>query len=275
MGGDQVAAALSHGPDPRAIGAQIARAELKRRLGAIALVAPLALFVAFTFLAPIAEMLRRSVQDIELAVAWPGTVGALAGWDGRGLPDDTAFEALLADIRASWQAGTIATVARRLNYAIPGGRSLVMNSGRKLSRMEAPAAGPARTVLPALDTAWGEPATWVAVQRAGGPVTGFFLLSALDLHRDTDGALHWAAPGERLYTTVLGRTLLISAIVTGVCLLLGFPVAYLLASASERTAAVLMILMLLPFWTSLLARLAAWVVLLQEHGIINDALLAI
>ena len=74
---------------------------------------------------------------------------------------------------------------------------------------------------------------------------------------------------------MLGRTLWISVVVTALCLVLGFPVAYLLANAPERIASVLMILLLLPFWTSLLARIAAWVVLLQENGIINDVLLGL
>jgi putative spermidine/putrescine transport system permease protein len=275
VGGHQVAATAGQDNPARATRSRVARAERRRRLGAVILVAPLVLFIAFAFLAPIAEVLRRSVQDTELATAWPKTAAAVRGWNGRGLPDDAAFEALLADMHNSWEAGTIAVVARRLNYAIPGGRSLVMNSGRKLSRIAPSQRGPARAVLPALDPAWGEAATWIAVRRAGGPITDFFLLSALDLRRDAEGAVSWAAADERLYTTVLARTMLISAIVTGICLLLGFPVAFVIAGASNRVAAMLMILILLPFWTSLLARLAAWVVLLQQNGIVNDALLAL
>jgi putative spermidine/putrescine transport system permease protein len=253
---------------------QQARAERSRRLGALALIAPLVVFVAFTFLAPIFEMLRRSVEDTDLSETWPNVVAAVSGWDGQGLPSDAAFAALATDIRSSYEAGTLAVAARRLNYSIAGGRSLVMNTGRKLARQDTPPAS-WREALITVDPAWGDRATWTANARASGPATDFFLLSALDLRKDVDGNIVRAPPEQSIYLAVLGRTLWISAVVTALCFALGFPVAYLLANAPERIASVLMILLLLPFWTSLLARIAAWVVLLQENGIINDALLGL
>jgi putative spermidine/putrescine transport system permease protein len=60
-----------------------------------------------------------------------------------------------------------------------------------------------------------------------------------------------------------------------ICVLLGYPLAYLMANSSPRVAAILAMFVLLPFWTSLLVRTAAWVVLLQEQGILNKMLLAI
>ena len=253
---------------------QQARAERGRRVGALALVVPLVVFVAFTFLAPIFEMLRRSVQDTELSTTWPNVVTAIGGWDGRGLPSDAVFAALATDIRSSYESGTLAVAARRLNYPIAGGRSLVMNTGRKLARLDT-SPGSWREALIAADPAWGDRATWTAVARASGPFTGFFLLAALDLRQDVDGNIVHAPPAQSIYLAVLGRTLWISVVVTVLCFVLGFPVAYLLANAPERIASVLMILLLLPFWTSLLARIAAWVVLLQENGIINDVLLGL
>jgi putative spermidine/putrescine transport system permease protein len=64
-------------------------------------------------------------------------------------------------------------------------------------------------------------------------------------------------------------------VITGSCLLLGYPVAWLLANLPNKSANMLMILVLLPFWTSLLVRTSAWKVLLQEQGVINDVLVAI
>jgi putative spermidine/putrescine transport system permease protein len=72
---------------------------------------------------------------------------------------------------------------------------------------------------------------------------------------------------------VFGRTFVISAAFTVLCLLLGDPIAYLLANLPERQSNLLMIMVLLPFWTSVLVRTAAWMVLLQKHGIVNDLLL--
>jgi putative spermidine/putrescine transport system permease protein len=68
------------------------------------------------------------------------------------------------------------------------------------------------------------------------------------------------------------RTFWMSFVVTVVCLALGFPIAYLLANLPVRISNLLMILVLLPFWTSLLVRTAAWVVVLQREGPVNELL---
>ncbi|RWC15586.1 MAG: ABC transporter permease [Mesorhizobium sp.] len=64
-------------------------------------------------------------------------------------------------------------------------------------------------------------------------------------------------------------TLEVSALVTGICVLLGYPVAYLLSQLSQRAAQILLVFIILPFWTSVLVRTYAWLVLLQREGIIN------
>ena len=66
--------------------------------------------------------------------------------------------------------------------------------------------------------------------------------------------------------------MLLSVAITVACLLIGYPVAFLLATLPMRTSNMLMILVLLPFWTSLLVRTSAWKVLLQQQGVINDTL---
>ena len=80
-------------------------------------------------------------------------------------------------------------------------------------------------------------------------------------------------PEYRIYVQVFVRTIWLSALVTILCLLLGYPVAYLLATLPTGTSNLLMILVLLPFWTSLLVRTTAWVVVLQREGVLNDLLL--
>lgn len=81
------------------------------------------------------------------------------------------------------------------------------------------------------------------------------------------------AIAETIYLRVILNTFRIGLYVTLICLLLGYPVAYLLASAPRRVANVLMIFVVLPFWTSLLVRLYAWIVLLQKMGVVNAVLL--
>jgi ABC-type spermidine/putrescine transport system permease subunit I len=76
-----------------------------------------------------------------------------------------------------------------------------------------------------------------------------------------------------LYLQVLQRTLWLSAGTTLICALLGYPVAYRLAHGSPRGKAVLLVFILLPFWTNLLVRTYGWMVLLNPKGVINQALL--
>ena len=113
------------------------------------------------------------------------------------------------------------------------------------------------------------------MRRAGGPATDFYLLGALDLRRDVDGSIVGAPPEQRVFRAVLGRTLWISAIVTLICLVLGYPVAYVIAAQPPGRAGMLLFLVLLPFWTSLLVRTLAWVVLLQKEGVLNSLFLSL
>lgn len=75
-----------------------------------------------------------------------------------------------------------------------------------------------------------------------------------------------------VYARTLGTTFKTAFIVTAVCLLLGYPYAYVMNQARARTAAVLGFLVLLPFWLSLLVRTYAWTVWLQDTGVINSVL---
>ncbi|MCC2687657.1 MAG: binding-protein dependent transport system inner rane protein [Rhizobiaceae bacterium] len=249
----------------------LGRAGRSRRVAALLLIAPLFFFLAFSFVVPIADMLRRSVTDTEMEEIWPDAAGAIRGWDRRTEPDEAMFRVLGRDMRASAEARTIATAARRLNYALPGGRSLVMNTGRALRGLEGEPLSWRETML-AEDPAWGERRTWIALSHSAGPLTDFYLLTAFDMERDADDRIVPRPPDQSLYLAVLQRTLLMSAAVTLLCLALGFPLAHLVANAPPRQANLLMILILLPLWTSLVVRSAAWIVLLQDQGIVNGFL---
>ena len=264
-----------HDPASATLPRDFAKAERNRRRRAFLLVAPLLAFLMVTFVVPIADMLRRSVHDPELAEVWPRTAALLRAWDGGGEPSAAMFDALATDLKTSMEAGNAAVAARRLNYPIDGGRSLVMNTARKVARAAAAPADGWRAWFVAADEAWGRRETWVAMRRASGPLTDFFLLSGLDLRKDVDGRIVAAPAAESIYLSILARTFSIAALVTVIALILGYPLAYLMTTGSVRVAAVLMLFVLLPFWTSLLVRTAAWVVLLQEQGLVNKAMLAV
>jgi putative spermidine/putrescine transport system permease protein len=249
------------------------RAERRRRATAMLLVAPLFLFLLFSFVIPIADMLRRSVVDSELPTVWPHISAIARQWNRTDEPNEAMFAALGHDLKQSAEARTIAIAARRLNYALPSGRSLVMDTGRALRKLTEEPTSWRKTLLD-INPAWDGRATWIAIAEAAGPLTDFYLLRAVDLRRNAENEVTLSPPDQSLYLRVLGRTILISFTVTVLCLVLGFPLAYVVANAPAGTGKLLMILVLLPLWTSLLVRSAAWIVLLQDHGIINDLLQA-
>jgi len=264
-----VAASVSGAGDlPR----QLARADRARKLRAFVLTLPLLVFLLATFLVPIAALLKRAVENPEVANALPRTVAALDGWNREGTPAPEAFAAIGADLAALPDSSDAGALARRLNSEVPGARSLVMNTFKALPL---PGATPAeqQAGLLALDARWGETKYWLAIAKNGARWTPDYLLASVDLRRDAQGRVERMAPEQRAFGRILLRTFEISAIVTVWCLLLGYPLAYWLSTLPARKANVLMILVLVPFWTSILVRVAAWIVLLQSEGLVNHALM--
>ena len=132
-----------------------------------------------------------------------------------------------------------------------------------------------RAELIALEPFWAESETWSAIRSGVRPFTTNYLLAAIDLRWTADGGIARAPPDQAIYGTIFVRTFAIAAGVTLITLVLGFPLAWLLANLSGPTATRLILLVLLPFWTSILVRTAAWTVLLQRSGILNELLLGL
>ncbi|MBK8906815.1 MAG: ABC transporter permease [Rhodospirillales bacterium] len=245
-----------------------------RTLRALVLVLPMFGFLLLVFLVPLGRMLYRSVEDPELTAAMPATAHRLRDWDGAGLPPREVYAALLREAPEAYEARTLATVAQRLNHDISGYRSLLLKTGRALAARDRARVfnDPAKRLV-GIDARWGEPQYWRAMRRAAGPFTDLYLLAAVDLDRDATGDIVPVPEREAVFVDVLLRTLWIGSAVTILCLVLGYPISYLLATLPPRLRNVLMILVLLPFWTSLLVRTSAWIVVLQNEGIVNGLLL--
>jgi putative spermidine/putrescine transport system permease protein len=251
--------------------ADLARSRRKRRLSALLFVAPLLVFLTATFLLPIGAMLLRAVHDPVVGNALPQTVDALAGWTGETAPPDAAFAALLADLAAG-DRDTVAQVGGRLNFEVPGLRRAVTQAERAA---RATGAGTERDAVLGASPLWSEPASWAAIQQLGRPVTDLNLLAAVDLDRTADGRIVAVPEDFRVNTRLFLRTLWISFVVTAATLVLGYPAAYLIASVGPRLSGFLMVLVVIPLWTSLLVRTAAWMALLQRNGVINDMLITL
>ncbi|WOI55602.1 ABC transporter permease [Palleronia sp. LCG004] len=389
------------------------RALRAQKLRALALIAPLLIFVLVTFVAPIVDMLFRSVENDIVSENLPRTVQALQDWDGTGTPDEEAFRALGADFVVASERRNHTRVGSRLNYETTGISSLFRQTGRDVDEIgeiytdqfvelneawedpatwmtlmasedwlderedwlaaeaEAEAAqeaaetrderralrfedpepafelsdlatdalprtaaiyddfarviqvededspaeeepwnivyqalyedlsagrgegyeGEAASLLSAareavpgfetmsvrdffleeIDEDWADPEIWGTIKAFSDPYTAGYFLTAVDLRLTPDG-IERQPEGQQIYILLFERTLFMSLMIMGSCVLLGYPIAFLLSNLPMRTSNLLLILVLLPFWTSLLVRTSAWKVLLQQQGVINDIL---
>ncbi len=364
------AGAKSDGPvlaaDGTPLKRSLARALRMQKIRALALIAPLLIFVLLTFIAPIASMLFRSVENEIVSDTLPETVVVLNDWDSAGgapLPE-SLFEAFYVDLFLAQEQKLHTRLGTRLNYEQTGMSSLFRKSGRQVGKFdtdkytdqftaldaswEDPASWVAmmdnksnRTALPFtarswdrwvaylntegddpakediedflfttlyLDLAktggagasdaritaagsavgdfetvslaeqfadaekdWADPEIWRVIQTFSPKFTSGYYLNAIDMQKTPDG-IEKRPENQQIYLMLFKRTMIMSLVITFSCIMLGYPVAWILANLPSRTANLLMILVLLPFWTSLLVRTSAWKVMLQQQGVINDTL---
>jgi putative spermidine/putrescine transport system permease protein len=255
-------------PD-RTLVAAVRRETRGQRARAMLLVAPLLLLLVASFCVPIAALLGRAVYDPTIADALPRTAAALDTLPGQEVPDDAVFAALGDDLLAAKQNDSIFNLAKTLNNFLPGARSHVLRAGRGL----APGKAVTKAALVATDPFWGQTDTWFVIREGVHPFTTGYLLASLDLKWLPGGGIGTLPPDAAIYRMIFARTFMIATTVTLVTLVLGFPLAWLLATLPGPLAARLIMLVLLPFWTSILVRTAAWTVLLQKFGILNQILL--
>ena len=257
--------------DGRPLREALAVAQRRAKWRAFLLVAPLLAFILITFVSPILQVLQQSIYNPRFSANMPGISAWFASHPVGTVPDEEAYSILVTDLKTAADAKTVAVAGERVNYAMPGTRSLFTKAGRDAKNLTPPF----MDSLPALDAQWGTPELWGAMRQVSSAYTADFFLNAVDLKRDVNGAIVQAAPEERVYVMLFVRTFAMSALITVLCLILGYPVAHLLAVSPIRTSNLLMILVLLPFWTSLLVRTTSWIVLLQGQGVVNSILVAL
>ncbi|ANP37325.1 polyamine ABC transporter permease [Phaeobacter gallaeciensis] len=176
-------------------------------------------------------------------------------------PWESVFVAFATEVQAPGGAEKLAS------YSGPGAAEL-QAAGAALADLEPISF---KAAFLDIDEDWGDVDNWRTVQTYSPKYTSGYFLNSIDMQKGPDGAE--ARPeNQQIYITLLKRTMFMSLVITGSCILLGYPVAWILANLPTRSANLLMILVLLPFWTSLLVRTSAWKVMLQQQGVINDVL---
>lgn len=252
----------------------LARALRRDKIKSLGLIAPLFLFIGLTFILPIGDMLWRGVEDPIVSTYLPRTAEQLKKWDAASdeLPPEAAYEALALDIKDGAKDRVITRVGKRLNYELPGMSSLFRKSQRRVPKIDE---GPYKDAIIKLDKRWGNVETWQLIKTFSPAWTAGYFWAAMDLQVTPTGDVELQDEKKRIYIRLFIRTIYLSGLITLMTLILGYPVAYLLATLPLRTSNVLLMLVLLPFWTSLLVRTTSWIALLQREGVINDLLVAL
>ena len=251
----------------------LSRSLRQQKIRALLLISPLLIFILVAFIMPIVSMLSRSVENDLVSQTLPATVSAIQSWDALSgeLPDELVYKAFAQDIQNAAKAKVHTKVALRLNYEKSGIASLFKKTARKAKKWDIETDGPFKEKLIKVHKGWGEVEVWQTIKTHSPRYTSGYFLNAIDMRKTAEGA-DFQPEDKTILIKLFQRTLIMSLIITFSCILLGYPVAWLLANLPMRQANLLMILVLLPFWTSLLVRTSAWKVMLQQQGVINDIL---
>ncbi len=251
------------------------KTERKNKIRAFLLVFPLLLFIIVTFVVPIGDMLLRSVDDSQINNVYSKTFEEYNKWDSENneLPPEAVYEAIFNDIHYGNKV-QVGKALTRMNYSKSGWKSLIKKTRRAIKKIVKSGELPTsyKETMISIHEGWGDRLFWVSMKQMVNERTAIYYWNAIDRTYDIDGNVIMQDEKRRMYIKTWIRTFKVSVYVTFFCLLLGFPVAHLLANLPLRYSNLLMIFVLLPFWTSLLVRTTAWIVMLQQKGVINGVL---
>ena len=245
---------------------KLAQALFVSRARAFGLVLPLLLFILASFIVPIMTLMVQGVKNDTFSANMPATTEILKDWDGLSKPTEDMYGALVLDLIQARVDKSIGRVATRVNREVAGTRSMFTKAARSAAKLEPPF----MAAMIDIDEDWADVAVWGAMKVSSQTYSPAFYAAAIDGEYKADGSFERLDKEDRIYVFLFIKTLIVSLVVTLACLVLGYPVAWLLASLPVRQSNLLMILVLLPFWTSLLVRTTAWIAMLQSNGVLNN-----
>jgi putative spermidine/putrescine transport system permease protein len=243
------------------------KAERKNKLKAFLLVAPLLLFLIITYIFPIGDMLIRSVDDREVTNMLPKTFKAMESWDGQELPSEEVFEAFYFDMKLLIEERREGKLSTQMNFTKNGFKSILKKLRREMKKFDE---GNYKEQIMAVHKRWADVEYWRAIKARSPSFTNQKYLKGIDMYTNEKGEIVSVPEDRQIHRILWFRTLEVAFFVTVFCFLMAYPIAHLLATLPMKYSNLLMICVLLPFWTSLLVRTASWMILLQQNGIIND-----
>ena len=246
------------------------KAERKNKIKAFLLVVPLLLFLIITYILPIGDMFMRSIDDKMVTNMLPKTFTAMEKWDGKEMPPEEVFAGFYSDFKILVQNKEHGKLAQRLNKEKNGFNSIIKKLFRQVQRNKIDEGQSIKEQIMKVHKRWRDVEYWQAIKRTAPPYTTAKYLKGMDMYYGPDGNIIQVEEDRRIHRILWLRTLEIAFFVTLFSFLMGYPIAHLLATLPMKYSNLLMICVLLPFWTSLLVRTASWMILLQQQGIVND-----
>ena len=246
------------------------KAERKNKIKAFLLVCPLLLFLIITYVFPIGEMFTRSIDDKMITNMLPNTFKSMESWDGQDMPEEEVFKSFYIDFKTLVEKKEHGKLGQRLNKEKNGFTTILKKLFRQIQRNKIDENGSFKDQITSLHKRFNNVEYWRAIKRTAPPYTMAKYLKGMDLFIDENGSIAQVEEDRRIHRILWLRTLEIAFFVTVFCFLMGYPIAHLLATLPMKYSNLLMICVLLPFWTSLLVRTASWMILLQQQGIVND-----
>jgi putative spermidine/putrescine transport system permease protein len=217
-------------------------------------------------------MFTRSIDDKMITKMLPKTYKAMESWDGQELPPEEVYASFLSDYKVLVKNKTQGKLGQRLNKEKNGFNSILKKLKRKMKKFEE---GNYKEQIISVHKRFGNVEYWRAVKRTAPPYTIGKYLKAVDMYKDQNGDIVQVEEKRRVYKKLWIRTIEVAFFVTIFCFFMGYPIAHLLATIPVKYSNLLMICVLLPFWTSLLVRTASWMILLQQQGLVNDFIVMI
>ena len=246
------------------------KAERKNKIKAFLLVVPLLLFLIITYILPIGDMFMRSIDDKMVTNMLPKTFTAMEKWDGKEMPPEEVFVGFYSDFKILVKNKEHGKLAQRLNKEKNGFNSIIKKLFRQVQRNKIDEGRSIKEQIMIVHKRWRDVEYWQAIKRTAPPYTTAKYLKGVDMYYGPDGNILQVDEDRRIHRILWLRPLEIAFFVTLFSFLMGYPIAHLLATLPMKYSNLLMICVLLPFWTSLLVRTASWMILLQQQGIVND-----
>ena len=254
--------------DGELLSVKLKKVERRRRTTAFLLAAPLLFFIVFAYVIPIFQMLGRSIDNVQMNEFLSNTHDVMQEWDGTEMPGEEITSTFFYELQGLVEEKNHGKIATRLNYEKGGFTSLIKKTARKLNDFDEN--GNFLEQFIGTHKKWGDIEYWLALKRGTDAYHYRKYLTTFDYEEKFDGSIERIPEKKRINVTLWIRTIFVAAGVTFCCFLLAYPVSHLLSVLPTRYSNLLMICVLLPFWTSLLVRTSSWMVLLQKQGVLND-----